>query len=149
VFIILEEHVLSYESNCRYFRLYMMTFRARGLSVILRGLWQCVRNDSESASASLSASLVSFKRRSSSCMVIRAGILANWANMSKRKGILSPGPGGFFRTWSKRTSFCFSFPIVGIGAGIGTCTNVVCCCVSLVILLYYFKYDFLDRVPIS
>jgi len=34
------------------------------------GVGTCVRNDSESASASLSASLVFFKRRSSSCRVI-------------------------------------------------------------------------------
>ena len=50
----------------------------------------CVRNDSESVRASLSASLISLKRQSSSCRVIRAGILANCVNMSKRKGILSP-----------------------------------------------------------
>ena len=31
-------------------------------------------------------------------MVIRAGILASWANMSNQKGMLSPGPEGFFRT---------------------------------------------------
>ena len=51
----------------------------------------CVRNDSELVSASLSASLVLFERRRGSCMVIRAGILSSWANMSKRKGVLSPG----------------------------------------------------------
>jgi len=45
-----------------------------------------VKKDSESANTSLSASLVSFKRRSSSCRVIRAGILAIYANMSKRNG---------------------------------------------------------------
>ena len=78
-----------------------------------------VRNDSELASASLSASLVSFERRRSSCMVIRAGILASWANMSKRKGVSSPGPEGFFRTWSNRTSFGFSFPLVGTEADAG------------------------------
>jgi len=104
----------------------------------------CIRNDSELASASLSASLVSFERRSSSCMVIRAGILASWASMSKRKGMLSPGPEGFFRIWSNRTSLCFSFPVVRIGADMGTCTDVVCCYVSSVILSYCFKYDFLN-----
>ena len=31
-------------------------------------------------------------------MVIRAGILASWANISKRKGVSSPGPEGFFKT---------------------------------------------------
>jgi len=114
-----------------------------GVSVI------CVKNDSELASASLSASLVSFERRSSSCMVIRAGILASWASMSKRKGILSTGPESFFRIWSNRTSFCFSFPVVRAGAGMGTCTDVVCYCVSSVICSYSFKYDFPDRVPVG
>jgi len=109
----------------------------------------CVRNDSELASASLSASLVSFERRSSSCMMIRAGILASWATMSKRKGILSPGPEDFFKIWSNQTSFCFSFPEVGTGAGMGTCTDVVCCCVSSVICSYCFKNDFSDQVPIG
>ena len=114
-----------------------------GVSVI------CVKNDSELASTSLSASLVSFERRSSSCMVIRAGILASWASISKRKGMLSPGPEGFFRIWSNQTSLCFSFPVVGIGAGMGTCTDVVCYCVSLVFISYCFKYDFPDRVPVG
>ena len=82
-------------------------------------------------------------------MVIRAGILANWANMSKRKGMLSPGPEGFFRTWSNQISFCFSFPEIGTGAGMGTCTDVVYCCVSSVIFSYCFKYDFPDRVPVG
>jgi len=49
----------------------------------------CVRKDSESASASLSASLVFLEILSSSCRVIRAGILASCANISKRKGVLS------------------------------------------------------------
>ena len=62
-----------------------------------------VRNDSELASTSLSSSLVSFERRRSLCMIIRAGILASWANMSKRKGMLSPGPEGLFR--HDRTGF--------------------------------------------
>ena len=56
-----------------------------------------VRKDSELASASLSASLVSLERRRSSCIVIRARILANWANMSKLKGVSSPGHEGFFQ----------------------------------------------------
>jgi len=42
------------------------------------------------ASASLSASLISFERRSNSCRVIRAGILASCANMSKWKETLRP-----------------------------------------------------------
>ena len=82
-------------------------------------------------------------------MVIRAGILASWANMSKRKGMSSPGPEGFFRTWSNRTSFGFSFPLVGTEAGAGIFTDVVCCGVSSVAFSYCFKYDFPDRVPVG
>ena len=108
-----------------------------------------VRNDFELASLSLSASLISFERRSSSCMMIRAGILASWANMSKRKGMLSPGPEGFFRTWSNQTSFCFSFSVIGTGAGVGIYTDVVCYCVSSETFSYYFKYDFSDRVHVG
>ena len=108
-----------------------------------------VRKDSELASASLSASLVSFERRRSSCIVIRAGILASLANMSNRKGVSNPWPGGFFNTWSNRTSLGLSFPLVGIGVDAGTCTDVVCCCVSSVAFSYYFRYDFLDRVPVG
>jgi len=33
-----EEHVLSSKGNGGYFQLYMMTFRAQGLTVIFRGL---------------------------------------------------------------------------------------------------------------
>ena len=82
-------------------------------------------------------------------MVIRARILASWANISKRKGVSSPGPEGFFRTWLNRTSFGFSFPLVGTEADAGTCTDVVCCCVSSVAFSYYFKYDFSDRVLLA
>ena len=39
VFVILEEHVLSCDSNNRYFQLCMMTFRTRGLSVVPRDFW--------------------------------------------------------------------------------------------------------------
>jgi len=65
--------------------------------------------------------------------------------MSKRKGVSSPGPEGFFRTWSNRTSFGFSFPLVGTEAGASICTDVV----SSVAFSYCFKYDFLDRVPVG
>ena len=78
--------------------------------------------------------------------MIRAGILASWANISKRKGMSSLLPEGFFKTWSNQTFFCFSFPEVGTGAGTGTSTDVVYCCVSSVIFSYYFKYDFTGRV---
>ena len=73
------------------------------------GMGTCVRNDSKSARASLSASLVSFERRSSSCRVIRAEILANCPNTSKREEVLSPWEGFFFKDTSKRISFCFFF----------------------------------------
>ena len=82
-------------------------------------------------------------------MVIRAGILASWANMSKRKGVSSPGPEGIFRTWSIQNSLGLSFPLVGVEAGAGTSTDVVCCCISSVAFSYFFKYDFLDRVPVG
>ena len=77
----------------------------------------CVRNNSESTKASLSASLVSLERQSSSCRVIRAGILTNWANMSKQKGVLSPLKGFFFKDSSKQISFYFS---LSFGAGAWT-----------------------------
>ena len=126
--IILEKHILSCESNSRYFRLYIMTFRARGLSVTLGISGICVRNDSELASASLSASLVSLERRRSLCMVIRAGILASWANMSKRKGLglkassrhgrigflsasLFPSSGGELASYGARLPLCGSHPL--------------------------------------
>jgi len=41
------------------------------------------KNDSKIASASLNTSFVSFERWSSSCRVIRAGILTSYANISK------------------------------------------------------------------
>ena len=125
----------------------MMTFRTQGLSVTSRVSGICVRNDSKLASASLSASLVSFERRSNLSMVVRAKILASWANMSKRKGTSSPGSEGFFKTRSNQTSFSFSFPEVGTEAGTGISTDVVCYCISLVVFSYCFKYDFPDRVP--
>ena len=73
----------------------------------------CVRNDSELASAFLSASLVSFERRSSSCMVIRVEILANWANMSKQKGMLSPGLKASSGSGQTELLFAFLFPLSG------------------------------------
>ena len=82
-------------------------------------------------------------------MVIRAGILASRANMSKQKGMLSPGPEGFFRTWSNLISFCFSFSVVGSRAGVDICNDVVCYCVSSVAFSYCLKYDFSDRVPVG
>ena len=80
-------------------------------------------------------------------MVIRAGIFASWANISKQKGTSSRGPEGFFKTRSNQTSFYFSFPDIGIEAGTGTSTDVVCCCVSSEVFSYCFKYDFPNRVP--
>ena len=81
-------------------------------------------------------------------MIIRVGILASQANISKRKGTSSLEPKYFFKTRSNWTSFCFSFPEVGNEAKTGTSTDVVCCYVSSVVLSYCFKYDFPDRVPI-
>ena len=102
--VVLKEHVFRCEDDARYL-LYQITLGHE--TPFFVGAGTCVRNDSESASASLSASLVFFKRRSSSCRVIRAEILANYANMSKRKGALSPLEGFFFKDSSKRISFCF------------------------------------------
>ena len=69
----------------------------------------CIRNDSESVNAFLSASLVSFERWSSSCRVIQAGILANCANMSKWKGVLSPLGGFFLQGFIKENLFLLFF----------------------------------------
>jgi len=82
-------------------------------------------------------------------MVIRVGILASCANMSKQKGTLSPGPEGFFKTQSNQTYFFFFFPEFGTEVETGTSIDVVCCCVSSVILSYCFKYDFPDLVPVG
>jgi len=40
--------------------------------------------------------------------MIRAEILTSYANMSKRKGAMSPFEGSFFDDLSNWTSFCFS-----------------------------------------
>jgi len=109
----------------------------------------CIRNDSKRASASLSASLVSFKRQSSLCIVIRAEILASCVNISKWKGASSPRPEVFFNTQSNRTYFCFSFSDVGAKAGTSTSPNVVGHCVSSVVFSYCLRYVFLDRVPVG
>ena len=82
-------------------------------------------------------------------MVIRARILASYANILKRKGMSSPGPKGLFKTRSKRTYFCFSFPGVGTEARTGISTDVVGCCVSSVVFSYCLRYDFPDRVPVG
>ena len=68
---------------------------ARLSSREIEGTW--VRKDSKSASTSQSASRVSFERQSSSCRIIRDGILVSCANMSKRKGVLSPWEEFFFQ----------------------------------------------------
>jgi len=149
VFIIFEEHVLSSEGDGRYSRLYMMTFRTQRLTIIFSGLQHMCQNDSELASASLSAFLISFERRSSLYIVIRAGILASCANISKRKGASSPELEVFFNTQSNRTSCCFSFPSVGTEARTGISTDVVGCCVSSVVFSYCLRYDFSDRVPVG
>jgi len=99
----------------------------------------CIRNDSELASTSLSASLVFFKRWSSSCIVIRAGILANCTNILNQKGASSRGPEVFFNTQSNWTSYCFSFPSAGAEAGIGTSFDIVGYCVSSVVFSYCLR----------
>jgi len=85
----------------------------------------CIRNDSELANVSLSASLVSFERRNSSCIVIRARILASCTNISKWKRASSPRPKVFFNTRSNQTSFYFSFLGIGAEARTGTSPDVV------------------------
>ena len=150
VLIILEKHILSCESNSRYFQLYMMTFRTRGLSVVPRGLLHmCLKWFRISQCIPECFSCLLRETKQLVYGDTSGEILASWANMSKRKGILSPGPEDFFRIWSNRTSFYFSFPEVRTGAGMGICTDVVCCCVSSVICSYCFKYDFPDQVPIG
>ena len=69
--------------------------------------------------------------------------------MSKWKGMLSAEPEGFLRTWSNWTSFWFSFPVVGSGAVVNICTDVICYCVSSVAFSYCIKYDFSDQVPVG
>ena len=106
-----------------------------GISLSLVGIADTyVRKDSESVSASLSASLISFETRNSPCRVIRVGILASCANMSKQKGALSPFEGSFFNDLSNRTSFYFSLSSGGDDAKAWTSAvvpNVVGCCISL------------------
>ena len=115
---VFEEHILWSEGNAWYLLLCQMTLGHETLSSFI-GDDTYVRNDSESARASLSASLIFFERWSSSCRVIRARILANCANMSKPKGALSPLDGFFFKDSSKRISFCFS---LSFGTGVWTGT---------------------------
>ena len=76
----LRTHVLRSEGDAWYLLLYHMTWGHEAPSSFVGIEGTCVRNDFKSASASLSASLVSFERRSSSCRLIRAGILASCAN---------------------------------------------------------------------
>jgi len=122
--------------------------RAYGVPLSLVGIaGTCVGKDSELASASLSASLVSFERRSSSCRVIQVGILASYANMSNWKGTLRLCEEIFFNAFSNWTSFCFSLSSGwdGAWAWIVVVPDVVGCCVSSGIWLYCRKYHFPDR----
>ena len=80
--IIFEEHVLRSGGDGWYLSLHRMTLGHRVSSSLIGTVGTCVRKVSESASASLSAPLVSFERRSSLYRVIRAGIVASCANMS-------------------------------------------------------------------
>ena len=67
--VVLEEHVLRSEGDASYLLLYHMTLGHEAPSSFV-GIDICFKNDFESASASLSASLIFFERRSSSCRVI-------------------------------------------------------------------------------
>ena len=107
--VVLEEHVFRGEGDAWYLLLYQKTLGHEAPSSFVRND-ACVRNDSESASASLSASLVFFERRSSSCRVIRAGILANCPNISKQKGALSPLEGFFFKDHQSEFPYVFLYP---------------------------------------
>ena len=112
--IIFNEHILGSEGDGWHLSLHQMTLGARSPVVISTDLSTCVRKDSESASASLSASLVSFESQSSSCRVIRARILASCANMSKRKGVLSPLKGSFSRICRIEPTFVSFCPVAGM-----------------------------------
>jgi len=148
--IIFEEHILRSEGDGWHLSLHQMTLGTQSFVVISRDYRHLCQKGLWVASASLRASLVSFNRRSSSCRVIRAGILENCVNMSKRKGVFSPFEGSFFNNLSNRTSFCF--PLSSGGDGTETWNgavvpNVVSCCVSSGVWSYCRKYYFSDWVP--
>jgi len=148
--IIFEEHVLRSEGDGWHLSLHQKILRTQSPIFIIGIAGTCVRKDSESESASLSASIVSFERQSSSCRVIRVEILASCANISKQKGALSPFGGSFFNNLSNRTSFCF--PLSNDGDGAETWTgavvpNVIGYCVSSAVWSYCRRYDLPDRMP--
>ena len=74
----------------------------------------CVKKDSELASASLSVSVVSFERQSSSFRVIRAGILASCASISKQKGRRALEKGSSLRICQIVPPFASLCPVVGM-----------------------------------
>jgi len=80
--IIFEEHVLRSEGNGWHLSLHRMVRDTEPSSSLgIAGTY--VRKISESVSASLSTSLISFERKSSLYKVIRARIVASCANMPK------------------------------------------------------------------
>ena len=150
--ILFEKHVLNSEGDGWHLSLYQMTL-GRGISLSSIGVTgTCVRKVSESERASLSVSLVSFERWSSSYRVIQAEILARCALMSKRKGALSPFGGSFFNDLSNQISFCFPLSNGGGCAEAWTgavVPDVIDCCVSWGVWSYCRRYNFPGRVPIS
>jgi len=86
--------------------------RGHGVPLSLVGIDDtCIRKDSESASASLSASLVSLERRSSSCKVVRAGILASLPLYQNGRGYWVLEKGSSSRLSQIRLLFASLYPV--------------------------------------
>jgi len=74
-------------------------------------------------------------------------MLANCANMSKRKGVSSPLKGFCFKDSSKRISFYFSLSL-GTVAWIGVVVpDVISWSIPSGVWSYYHKYCLPERVP--
>jgi len=112
--IIFKEHVLRSEGDGWHLSLHLMTLGTRSLVIIMAIAGIYVRKDSKSVSTSLSISLVFFERRSSSYRVIRSGILASYANMSKRKGALSILKDSSSMIYRIGPPFAFLCPVAGM-----------------------------------
>ena len=94
----------------------------------------CVRNNSESARASLSASFVSFERQSSSCRVIRAGILANCAQSEREYWVLWKDSSS--RIHQSESSCAFLYPsALGLRQGSGSWYRWLGCSVRYLVVL--------------
>jgi len=112
----------------------------------------CVRKDYESACASLSASFVSFERWSSLCKVIRFGILASCANLSKQKRSVEPFWRIFLQWFVESDLLLLSFvQWRGWYRSLDWCSctrnHWLLCLVG--VWSYYHKYCLPDRVPIG